>query len=75
MTTQLKNEIENAKFLMNELVYLVPSLPVEKSQGREFTSKLSASMERLEMLDNKGECDSFISLVSVRITISLNKFK
>jgi len=63
---------EQARFLMNEIVYLNPELNSEKIQGREFTSQLCDITESLEV---SNASQSFIDLCWNRITLGITKFR
>lgn len=68
----ISDKMETAKFYMNEITYLMPSIESEKMQGRNFTSKLSELTEILEVNNCR---ESFVSLCWSFVTSGLTKFK
>ena len=71
MKAAMKSRIENAKFSMNELVYLNAGIPSEVEQAHVIIAELIMAKADLE---DMGACDSFIALCGSRVISAMNKF-
>ena len=71
-TGSIEDLTAKAYYYMNELVYLMPNLEVEKAQAQKFISKLANLTEVLEI---KGARESLITLCWNSVTHGSTKFK
>ena len=71
MNASVNTRMEEAKFYMNELVYLNADIPSENEQAHSYIAHLMMAKDDLQ---DMGARDSFVDLCASRATSAMNKF-